>query len=234
MKAWNEEYEWPRFFISSASDAFSALEKRYGKDLPQFKGDLTPYWEDGAGSSALETGMNRGAADCLAQAEALAAMLSPGSYRPAAFREAWRNVLLYSEHTWGAWCSVSDSENIFTKKQWDVKRSFVVNAQKQSESLLANILRAHGSGGDNAGIDVRNSTSWRRTELIVLPEGLSAAGDHVNNVRGVAVPSQRFSTGELGFLAEQVPTLGSARFHISAAKPEYPVARRQQCPHGIS
>jgi hypothetical protein len=48
-----------KFAISSTSTAFSAFEERYGSDLQQLKGDLTPYWEDGAGSSALETRMNR-------------------------------------------------------------------------------------------------------------------------------------------------------------------------------
>src|SRR5713226_7396137 len=222
VKIWNEQYEWPRFHISSTSDAFSALEKLHGNELPQLRGDLTPYWEDGAGSSALETGMNRTAADRLTQAEAMAAMLAPDSYQPAAFREAWRNILLYSEHTWGAWCSVSDSENILTTKQWEVKREFAVNAQKQSEDLLADVLRAHQSSTHSASIDVHNSTSWPRTEVVVLAKELSSAGDHVKNDRGVPVPSQRLSTGELAFLADDVPAFGSARFHLSLAKPHRP------------
>jgi len=136
VKIWNEQYEWPRFHISSTSDAFSAVEKLHGKRTASTERRPHPYWEDGAGSSALETGMNRTAADRLTQAEAMAAMLAPDSYQPAAFREAWRNILLYSEHTWGAWCSVSDSENILTTKQWEVKREFAVNAQKQSRTSL--------------------------------------------------------------------------------------------------
>ena len=49
IKAWSQEYEWPKFRISSTSEAFSAFEKRHGKELPEFKGDLTPYWEDEPG-----------------------------------------------------------------------------------------------------------------------------------------------------------------------------------------
>ena len=71
VRSWNEKYEWPRFSIASVSTAFSAFEKRYGNQLPQYRGDLTPYWEDGAGSSAFETGLNRGAADRLSAALAL-------------------------------------------------------------------------------------------------------------------------------------------------------------------
>jgi len=222
VKAWNQEYEWPKFAISSTSTAFSAFEKRYGSELQQFKGDLTPYWEDGAGSSALETRMNRVAADRLTQAGALAAMLSPTTYQATKFNEAWRNVLLYSEHTWGAWCSVSDSESPFTRKQWDVKREFAVNAEKEAETLLGEALHSYTTDGDLSAVDVYNSTSWSRTEVVVLSKELSAAGDHVKDARGAPVPSQRLSTGELAFLAHEVAAFGRARFHISAAKPLAP------------
>ena len=143
MKKWNEEYEWPRFSISTTSDAFAAFEKQYGHQLPEFKGDLTPYWEDGAGSSALETRMNRGAAERLAQAATLSTMLAPQAYKSADFDAAWRNVLLYSEHTWGAWNSVSDSENPFVTQQWQVKRQFAVDAENESKRLLDEVLDAY-------------------------------------------------------------------------------------------
>ena len=52
VKDWNAKYAWPRFIISSTREAFAAFEQRYGKKLPRVRGDWTPYWEDGAGSSA--------------------------------------------------------------------------------------------------------------------------------------------------------------------------------------
>jgi hypothetical protein len=53
VKDWVPRYTWPKFVISSCSNAFESFEKRYGSRLPVVKGDWTPYWEDGAGSSAL-------------------------------------------------------------------------------------------------------------------------------------------------------------------------------------
>jgi alpha-mannosidase len=222
VKSWNEEYEWPKFRVSSTGAAFSAFEERYGDELPQFKGDLTPYWEDGAGSSALETGMNRAAADRLTQAASMTAILAAENYRPAVFHEAWRNVLLFSEHTWGAWCSVSDSESAFTVEQWKVKREFAVNAEKQSKELLRAILGSYGVSEIKSAVDVHNSTSWVRSEVTVLSPEMSPTGDHVSDDRGVSVPSQRLVSGELAFLPNRVPAFGSARFHISAAPPHKP------------
>ncbi len=105
VKQWNAEHAWPKFKIASTSEAFRAFEARYGDKLPRVRGDWTPYWEDGAGSSALETGLNRASADRLSQAETLWAMLDPASYpagafeaslaqRPALFRAHLGGVLL--------------------------------------------------------------------------------------------------------------------------------------------
>src|ERR1700757_5279 len=225
VKKWNQEYEWPCFSISTTSDAFASFEKQHGHQLPEFKGDLTPYWEDGAGSSALETRMNRGAAERLAQATTLSAMLAPQSYRSADFNVAWRNVLLYSEHTWGAWNSVSDSEKPFVAQQWQVKRQFAVDAENESKKLFDKALDAHASEMNSSNVDVHNTCSWPRTEVIVISKEKSLGKDHVKNEQGTPVPSQRLSTGELAFLAENVPPLGSASFHLSAEAPHVPAKR---------
>ena len=225
VKQWNEEYEWPRFSISTTGDAFAAFEKQYGHQLPEFKGDLTPYWEDGAGSSALETRMSRGAADRLVQAATLSSMLAPQAYKDADFNAAWRNVLLYSEHTWGAWNSVSDSENPFVTQQWQVKRQFAVDAENDSKKLLDGVLEAYAGESGSSTVDVHNTCSWPRTEVVLISKERSLGKDHVKNEHGTSVPSQRLSTGELAFLAENVPALGSAGFHLSAAAPHAPAKR---------
>lgn len=224
IKSWNEEYEWPRFAISSTSAAFSAFEKCYGSILPEYKGDLTPYWEDGAGSSALETRMNRNAADRIVQAEALAARLPAAARRTARFHEAWRNVLLYSEHTWGAAGSVSNPESPMTTSQWEVKRGFALAADRQSGDLLAEVLSAVDTTNDSSLIDVHNSTSWSRNELVLLAAELSKTGDRVRDERGLPVASQRLSTGELAFLVRDLPPFASARFRLSSGKPHEPAA----------
>lgn len=218
IKKWNGEYAWPRFVISSTSEAFAALEKKYGGRLPEFKGDLTPYWEDGAGSSALETGLNRNAADRLVQAETLFALRNPAAYSAQDFDAAWRNVLLYSEHTWGAWCSVSDSENPFTLSQWEFKRAFATNADQQSRELLARALDDEPAT-PASGVDAFNTASWPRTQLILLSPEQSVKGDLVTDQAGREVPSQRLSGGELAFLAQNIPPLAGKRFIISSGHP---------------
>lgn len=224
VRDWNNKYEWPRFAIASTSTAFSAFEKSYGHQIPSYRGDLTPYWEDGAGSSALETAISRSAAEKLTQAATLASILSPASYVETNYATAWRDVLMYSEHTWGAWCSVSDSENPFTTKQWDYKRDFAIKAASRADALIANSL-AHSSSSP-ASIEICNTSSWDRTEVVYLSRELSSGGDHVTTADGAPVPSQRLASGELAVFVTGAPALGSVRYRIdakSAHTPDHPV-----------
>ncbi|HNS20890.1 MAG TPA: polysaccharide lyase family protein [Sedimentisphaerales bacterium] len=214
VKDWNAKYAWPRFVISGTSEAFRAFEQRYGDKLPVLRGDWTPYWEDGAGSSSLETAMNRASSDRLAQAETLFAMLKPSEYPAAAFEDAWDAVLLYSEHTWGAWCSVSEPQRKETLEQWEIKRGYAESADKQSRELLAAAVSAGGEA-----VDVFNTLSWHRTELVTLSRDLSAAGDRVLDESGKAVPSQRLTSGELVFLARDVPPLAARRYSVVSGSP---------------
>lgn len=226
IRDWNSRYEWPRFAIASTSTAFSAFEKNYGHQIPSYRGDLTPYWEDGAGSSALETAISRNAAERLTQAATLASMVSPQSYVESDYATAWRDVLMYSEHTWGAWCSVSDSESPFTKKQWDYKRDFAVKASSRADAIIAKFLVPSNSSSAPAAFEICNTSSWDRREVVYLSRELSAAGDHVIASDGRPVPSQRLASGELAVLVADMPALGSARYNIvskAAFTPGQPV-----------
>ena len=223
VRDWNARFAWPRFVISGTSEAFRAFEQRYGDRLPVVRGDWTPYWEDGAGSSALETALNRATSDRLSQAEALFAMSSPDAYPAAKFQEAWNNVLLYSEHTWGADCSISAPEKRKTIEQWEIKRSYAEQASRQSHELLD--LALHGdaqtAGGAAAinAVDVINTTSWPRTDLVVFPGSHAIVGDRVTDDRGQPVPSQRFSNGDLVFLPGEMPPYSVRRYALSTGAP---------------
>jgi len=228
VRDWNAKYTWPHFIISGTSEAFRAFEQRYGDRLPNVRGDWTPYWEDGAGSSALETAMNRASSDRLAQAETLFAMLKPSAYPAAAFEDAWNKVLLYSEHTWGADVSISQPESQKTREQWEIKKGYADAADKQSRDLLAAALvrsvpvRTYQETPDgvttNAGtVDVFNTLSWPRTGVVTLSKELSAAGDRVLDDKGKTVPSQRLTSGALVLLASDVPPFAGRRYVLGGS-----------------
>lgn len=214
VREWSEQYAWPRFVISSAHTAFQAFEERYGGELPEVRGDWTPYWEDGAGSSALETAMNRASSDRVMQAETLWAMRDPEGYPASEFEAAWRQVLLYSEHTWGAWCSISEPGRRETLEQWSIKHGYAASADGLTRELLHR-AQALGMGGeDQQAVDVFNTTSWARSELVTLPRDFCEGRDRVTDDQGRGVPSQRLRNGELVLLARDVPPLAGRRYRV--------------------
>ena len=215
VRDWNARHVYPRLIISTTAATFREFERRYGDKLPEFSGDYTPYWEDGAASSAEETALNRASAERLVQAETLWALLHPEPFPAAAFQDAWRNILLYSEHTWGAHNSISQPDLPFVRDQWQVKQAFALDADKQSRALLGRTLRNRADEpGQNTGLDVFNTSSWARTDLVRLSPEESAAGDRVVDDKAQPVPSQRLANRELAFLAVQVPALSARRFRV--------------------
>lgn len=213
VRAWNEKYAAPRLRIGLIRDFFTDLEKRHGAALPEMAGDITPYWEDGAGSTSSETALNRGSAERLVQAEALFAMLSPDLRPEERLADAWRKVLLYSEHTWGAWCSISDPDKPFTLDQWRVKQAFALEADRQSRELLEMAIGARSDAASGVrAVDIVNTTQWERTDLVRL-EGVSDPVG-LEDAEGRSVPVQRLDSGAIAFVADRVPSFGARRYWV--------------------
>jgi hypothetical protein len=212
VRSWNEKYASPRIVIATASEMFAEFERRHGAAVPEVRGDFTGYWEDGAASTAKETALSRVAAGRLVQAEALWSVLGKEDFPAAEADEAWRQVVLFSEHTWGASDSVSDPDAEGPRAQWEYKKAFADGADRLSRQLL------DAAAGRGAALDVVNTCSWERTDLVVVPAFLSRAGDLVLDAAGRAARSQRLRTGELAFLAEAVPGFGARRYTITRGR----------------
>ena len=218
VKDWNERYEWPRMVISTTSELMHAFEQRYADQIPEVRGDFTPYWEDGAASSAKETSLTRMASERLVQAEALWALLDPAKYPADDFYAAWRAAILYNEHTWGAHCSITEPDSPFTLSQWKIKEQFAVDADRQSRALLQRAVASNAQPTDvyNA-VDVWNTTSWPRTDIVVVETDTPPVGYVVKDSNGHAVPSDVWHAKFLTFLADQVPPCGAKRYFIESA-----------------
>jgi len=219
VKDWTAKYAWPRLVISDQRTPFAELERRCADRIPARSGDWTPYWEDGAGSSARETVMNRQSADRLTQAQALWAMFAPERWPAALADEAWKKVLLYTEHTWGAWNSVSQPELPFVANQWAIKRGYAEEASALSKKLFDAATQGSGPAGS---FDVVNTLSWARTDVVRVPAAMSGGGDRVLGPDGKAVPSQRLAGGELAVLVQNLPPFSSRRFRAVAGLAEAP------------
>lgn len=128
VENWNNKYAAPRLEIASLPELFKRFEERYGATLPVLTGEISPYWEDGAFSTALEESTIRILSQKTAAMEAFAK--ANGMYEDyrQSFYKLTRNLVLFHEHTWGAWCSTSDPDIPFTTEQWAIKKAFADSA----------------------------------------------------------------------------------------------------------
>ena len=217
VRSWNEDYAFPHLVIASATEIMSAFSEKYGDRLPVYKGDFTEYWTDGLGTAAKQTGMNRSSKERLIQAETLWSMLNKDIPAPRdAFNEAWRNVIMGTEHTW---CYMDPSKQPITDNILAVKFGFFQKAEEQSKSLVQTAL---SSVADTMGpyIGVFNTLQWNRGGVIFIPASHCSQYNSVTDAKGEPVLSQRLSTGELAFLANDIPGFGAGKYLMKTKKSE--------------
>jgi len=226
VRKWNDKYAFPHLVIAGGHEIMKMIETDYGDKLPVVKGDFTEYWTDGLGTAAGLTAVNRNAKERLVQAETLWTMLRPGKPAPRdIFDEAWRYIALGSEHTW---CAENPSEPYFQDAIWKVKQSYFREAGDRTQTLLDDALapatdKSSGAlgpveGPSKGGVVVFNTQSWSHGGLVTLSKSESLPGDRVTDDLGMDVLSQRLSTGELAFLASNVPAFGSNHYRVIVGK----------------
>jgi alpha-mannosidase len=223
VKAWNETFDTPRLVIDTVRGLFTEFERRYGASLPTYAGDMSPYWEDGAVSSAAEETLVRLAARRLQQAEAVFALRNPSGYPGPAFAEAWRAVTMWHEHTWGAADSVSQPDRKDVVDQWIYKREFAVQADRRSNELL-NAARDSGVRlkANTTTFEAINTLSFARDGLVFLDARDTVGKPRVVDDAGRVLPSQRLVDGRLAVSLSDVAGLGSVRLKAIGGRPASP------------
>ena len=141
VREWNEKYASPRLIIANAGTIMKEFEEKYGKRIPTWSGDFTPYWEDGAYSTAKEEGEVRVLSARLTNLIEAAKILNR-PIDPHLLYRAKRSIVMWHEHTWGAWCSISDPDAHFTTDQWRVKKAFADSAGWYVERIDRHVQQA--------------------------------------------------------------------------------------------
>lgn len=225
IEQWNREWEFPKLTVASDAEYFGYIEKKFGARLKTYRGDCGAYWEDGVASSAAQTALNRQSKEVLPAAEtahSLAGLFQPKERYPAGdFTRAWKNVMFYDEHTWGAHVSVSQPDREFVTRQWEVKESYASRANLDARNLLA---RGFNRVCQNIAVegDTVLAFNWQnRARTAPLEVELNSNQVLVDPASGRAVPLDRVFEKDgwkrVRFLAENVPPMGYKGYAIRAA-----------------
>lgn len=232
IRKWNETYEYPKFIIGTSNELFTEFEQKYSESIPSYKGDFTPYWEEGAASTAAELATNRENGDRLSQLEILWSMLKPETFPFETFKEAWRNVVLFSEHTWGASASYSDYQSENTKQLWNEKKEFALKADSLTKQLANFETTAFSK--ENSVIQVYNTCAWPRTNVVKIKAGNKLEDYVLKDSNGETAELQRISEREWIFIAKGVPALSSKAYHLIRKKGKQTISKNEFVIHETS
>jgi hypothetical protein len=186
-RRWNESGRAPRI-ITATPRMFWERVKQHPAKLPVLRGDWTDYWNFGCISAARETSMARTVRQRLYRADAISAFTpvpAPGAGQRDRRREqrdnAWRNLILYGEHTWGADSATTQPEIEDSLSMDNHKKHFVYQARSLSLLLerdaLADLAR-QVTRHDPDELLIFNPLPWERllsgpiSRHVIIPRGL--------------------------------------------------------------
>lgn len=210
VRDWNNKYIYPKLVLSTPQMVMQKIEKDFASKIPVVDGDMTPYWEDGAASSAAELALNKSVAERVNQTEKLWSLLKPVSFPSLEFYKVWSGVLLFDEHTWGAWSSISDPDIPFSVKQWDFKRNYVLDADKKEKELKSAFLN-HVSSPTKSW-SIVNTNSWNSPSIVLLKDLTDK--DRIMDEKGRVIRTQQTKAGKLVYVPD-VPALGSTSLKVA-------------------
>ncbi len=221
VRDWNLKYVSPKIIIANVDDMMQRFEQKYGKDLPVLSGDFTPYWEDGAYSTAAEECENRILSDKVEQLQLLANIKPEKTVQPENFIEARKNVVMFHEHTWGAWNSISAPDDAFAINQWNYKKAFI-DSTKKYIALIEKVLLPENPSPKT--LVVYNTLPYMRSAYVEISLPSNIKGNGVMDENGEFSFIQHLNNGNVCFLAKNVAASGSKKFTFVSSK------RKQEMP----
>lgn len=141
VRDWNERYSSPHLILANVNDMMQRFEEKYGMKIPTWSGDFTPYWADGAYSTAKEEGEVRMLSARLSNLIDAAKVLKK-PIDPHLLYRAQRSIVMWHEHTWGAWNSISDPDDPEVIAQWTYKKAFADSAEWYVEAIEVKLGKA--------------------------------------------------------------------------------------------
>lgn len=221
---WNRRYAYPRMQYGTFTDFMRYTEKKFGEQLPTYRGDAGPYWEDGIGSDAYFAAMARASQSRALSAEILASVthtVFPSVGPPRALVEdMWRNLILFAEHTWTAWLSIDKPDHDQAVKQLEVKDNRATQARLEVDDLLG---RSMSQLADQIHVPsdtlvVFNSLNWRRDALVeadLLRENAKLRDLKTGQEVSLEVLTHKDKYVRVRFLASDLPPVGYKCYSIT-------------------
>jgi alpha-mannosidase len=235
---WNALYAYPHIEYSGFHDALGNIATQFGDAIPTVRGDGGPYWEDGIGSDAFYAAIERENENRAPSAEKLAtigALVNPLlAVNAETLHCMWANMVLFDEHTWTSWNSVSDPESDEAIEQLRVKDSRATTAVDQRNQILRSGM-ASLADSIAAGVDsliVFNPLNWKRDGEVTfdLDKGMEIADRATKDPVPYLVLHEGPNVRRVEFRATAVPSVGYKVYELRTALTAHPVPPSTSAP----
>lgn len=226
VKRWNSEYAYPRMALTTFPEYFHNVDQHFGRSLETVRGGFGTYWEDGLGTDARYTAINRSNQQRAATADELATIaadLEP-DLRPPFRRLAkmWQQLILYDEHTWTSSHAYTRPHSDETVGQLAVKELYPVYGRRLINQIVTQSLSQVGRHIQvpSNSVVVFNPSSWTRSGLVEMD--LDTNHGLREYPEGTPVPVEDLRRGHgydhVRFLASHVPGLGYKIYQIARSQ----------------
>lgn len=236
IKAWNDKYSNPKLVSATFAMFFDDLVSQ--KDLQKFNiydKDAPNAWADEDLSDARLEGDARNLGYQIPGVEKLATLVTVsggGQYPWSDIYQAFNRLLMYHEHTDGAYAegpiyvppSLKDSTaanaNYYEVEQ-EMHRSLVSESREYMEKAGDQVVTAFReliTTGKETTLLVYNPLNYVRNDVVTfhLPEG-TGGWQLIDNATGLKVDCQIWPDGTVFFVASNVPQTGYKTYSIRQA-----------------
>jgi alpha-mannosidase len=227
VKNWNEKMGTPILKLGTTQEFMTSIENE--REIPILAGDIPNQWIGIAAIEAEIVRRLRRIQNVIFSAEEFTAISSliGGEHNFKDLQEAWRLILLTSDHNWGGKDLTASGEFCDEEKLRYLKQAAAL-CMKQLEKALENIsskVDTTSSNSNEIPIVVFNQLPWERSDIVELEIDNEAEPNktQIRSHDGTYIPSQASVTVDeggkrkihLSFVAEAIPATGYKTYFIT-------------------
>ena len=234
VKLWNGKHDKVKLKIATPTDFLKYIEKKYGAEIPTFRGEWSGLWSESKTQSPKISALARYTHDHAPAAETLWSAIAMTRKIPAPvgnFSTLYDLVLTYDEHSGAGnngWPQLNSREPLEEQNEQYV--GYMTSAKVETDLLLKQGIGvlsqpsrfdvvSPAANANTRTITVYNGLSWQRNDVVTVAP--PAEGTKITAIRDLDKKSTvRFDVDENGnavFVARNVPAFGYLTYEVTTA-----------------
>lgn len=169
IKRFNELYGDTYEFEMIGINTFFDKVEEMNLEIPTYRGDWNDWWSDGYMSSPKAVTLYR---EAQRNYHKILSLKEEFNFNPEKLDELEYSLMVFSEHTWGYFTSVTEPWNKMTVKLDSRNELFAFTANKLSDELLDDYNQSNGEMMKHVGrpmhYKIKNPFNYKKSELVKL------------------------------------------------------------------